>query len=89
MIDPSPMEQSAMTACLQPLGEYVASINMTRPLADYSKNEILTLIEVVVTAYTASMADQHAAEADKTDAYFAMVREQQRKQAAKAGGRHA
>ena len=40
-----------MAAALGPLGEYVGSIGMDRPLADYSREEVLTLIEVVVTAF--------------------------------------
>jgi hypothetical protein len=56
MIDPSDMELAAMRACLSPLGEYVGSIGMQRPLADYSRDEVLMLIDVVVTAYQ----DAHA-----------------------------
>ena len=51
MVDPTKLEQAAMAAALGPLGEYVASIGMDRPLADYSRDEVLTLIEVVVTAF--------------------------------------
>lgn len=51
MIDPSDMEIAAMQSCLGPLGEYVGSIGMQRPLADYSRDEVLMLIDVVVTRY--------------------------------------
>ena len=51
MVDPTETEQAALAAALAPLGEYVASIGMERPLADYSRDEVLTLIEVVVTAF--------------------------------------
>lgn len=51
MIDATDLEQAAMAAALVPLGEYVGSIGMHRPLAEYTKQEVLTLIEVVVTAY--------------------------------------
>ncbi len=51
MVDPTELEQAAMAAALGPLGEYVASIGMDRPLSDYSRQEVLSLIEVVVTAY--------------------------------------
>jgi hypothetical protein len=51
VVDPTELEQSAMAAALAPLGEYVGSIGMDRPLADYSRDEALTLIEVVVTAF--------------------------------------
>jgi len=51
MVDPTELEQAAMASALMPLGEYVASIGMDRPLQDYSREEVLTLIEVVVTAF--------------------------------------
>ncbi|MEG3639308.1 DUF6511 domain-containing protein [Magnetococcus sp. PR-3] len=51
MVDATELEKAAMTAALQPLGEYVASIGMQRPLAEYSKEEVLALVEVVITAY--------------------------------------
>lgn len=51
MTDATTLEKSAMAAALIPLGEYVASINMQRPLADYTREEVLTLVEVVITAY--------------------------------------
>ncbi|MBF0309886.1 MAG: hypothetical protein HQL56_10185 [Magnetococcales bacterium] len=51
MTDATDLERAAMAATLVPLGEYVGSIGMHRPLADYSKEEVLTLIDVVVSAY--------------------------------------
>jgi hypothetical protein len=51
VVDPTETEQAAITAALAPLGEYIASIGMERPLADYSRDEVLTLIEVAVTAF--------------------------------------
>lgn len=51
MIDPTKHEKEAMQAALTPMGEYVASIGMSRGLDNYTKEEVLTLIEVVVTAY--------------------------------------
>ena len=59
MTDPSEMETAAMGACLSPLGEYVGSIGMGRPLADYTRQEVLTLVEVVVTAYQQHMLIEH------------------------------
>ncbi len=59
MIDPSDMEIAAMQACLQPLGEYVGEIGMQRPLAEYTREEVLTLIETVVTAYQDRMLEEH------------------------------
>jgi predicted metalloendopeptidase len=51
MIDPTDLEKAGMEAALVPLGEYVAEIGMQRPFAELTKQEVLTLIEVVVTAY--------------------------------------
>ena len=59
MIDPSDMELAAMQSCLKPLGEFVGSIGMHRPLADYSRQEALTLIDVVVSAYQGRMLEEH------------------------------
>lgn len=51
MIDPTHNESAAMEAVLPVLGEYVASLGLERPLADYSREEILRLVDVVLTAY--------------------------------------
>ena len=65
MIDPTELERAAMAAALIPLGEIVAEIGMDKPLADYTREEVLTLIEVVVTAY-----QDHLREADTPEAPF-------------------
>ena len=70
MIDPSDMEIAAMRACLAPLGEYVGEIGMQRPLADYSRDEVLMLIDVVVTAYQDCMVAEHEHMAAKDRAFF-------------------
>ena len=57
MTDPTNLEKSAMTAALRPLGEYVGTVGMQRPLADFQRHEVLTLIEVVITAYQDYMAN--------------------------------
>ena len=70
MIDPSDMELAAMRACLSPLGEYVGSIGMRRPLADYTRDEVLTLIDVGVTAYQDQMIEEHERMAAKDRAFL-------------------
>jgi hypothetical protein len=70
MIDPSEMESAAMECCLSPLGEYVGSIGMDRPLADYSREEVLTLIHVVITAYQEHMTAEHERMAEKDRAFL-------------------
>ena len=70
MIDPSDMELAAMRACLSPLGEYVGFIGMRRPLADYTRDEVLTLIDVVVTAYQDQMIEEHERMAAKDRAFL-------------------
>ncbi|WP_241893399.1 DUF6511 domain-containing protein [Magnetofaba australis] len=57
MVDATELEKTAMAATLPMLGEYVGSIGMHRPLADYSKQEVLALVEVVITAYQDFMAN--------------------------------
>jgi len=51
MIDKLPHEESALIAVLPLLGECVAEIGMDKSLSAYSRAEVLTLVEVVVTAY--------------------------------------
>ncbi len=51
MIDKQPHEEAALAAVLPLLGECVAEIGMDKPLSSYSRMQVLTLIEVVVTAY--------------------------------------
>ena len=70
MIDPSEMELTAMVSCLAPLGEYVGAIGMQRPLADYSKDEVLMLIDVVVTAYQEHMLVEHERMAERDRAFL-------------------
>ena len=70
MIDPTEMELAAIRSALAPLGDYVASIGMERPLADYGKAEVLRLVEVVVDAFQAHMIEEHERLATKERAYF-------------------
>ncbi len=51
VIDPTHNEKAAMEAVLPRLGEYVASIGMDKPLSAYSREEILQMVDVVLTAY--------------------------------------
>ena len=60
MIDLTKAEKDSIEYALKPLGEYVAEIGISRPLADYSREEVLCLIEVAVTAYQESMQQKEA-----------------------------
>ncbi|WP_339751857.1 DUF6511 domain-containing protein [uncultured Marinobacter sp.] len=51
MIDPTHNEKAAMEAVLPLLGEYVASVGMDKRLSAYSREEILQMVDVVLTAY--------------------------------------
>lgn len=51
MINITKLEKDSIEYALKPVGEYVAQVGMNRPLADYSREEVLCLIEVAVTAY--------------------------------------
>lgn len=70
VIDPSDLELAAMRAALAPLGDFVATIGMDRPLADYRKEDVLRLVEVVVDAYQAHMLDEHERMAAKDRTFF-------------------
>ena len=70
VLDPSDLEIAAMRAALAPLGDYVASIGMERPLADYGKAEVLRLVEVVVDAYQAHMLLEHERLAEQERAFL-------------------
>lgn len=70
VIDPYDLELDAMRAALAPLGDYVSSIGMERPLADYRREEVLRLVEVVIDAYQAHMLDEHERMAERERAFF-------------------
>lgn len=86
VIDPSDMELAAMQSALGPLGEYVASIGMDRPLADYGKDEVLRLVEVVVDAYQAHMLAEHERMVERDRTFFEQLAS--RKATAGTGGDH-
>ena len=66
MIDATVIERAAMAAALHPLGEFVAQVGLERPLADYTREQILTLVEVIVDAYHNYLVE--AAEREATHA---------------------
>jgi Family of unknown function (DUF6511) len=78
------MEIAAIRSALAPLGEYVASIGMDRPLADYGKDEVLRLVEVVIDAYQAHMLAEHERMAARDRTFF--EQRASRKASALAGG---
>lgn len=51
MIDPNDFERDCMNKALRPLGEYVAEIGTDKAFQDLTREQVLTLIEVVVTDY--------------------------------------
>ncbi|NBP40175.1 MAG: hypothetical protein EBX30_14120 [Betaproteobacteria bacterium] len=61
MIDPTPVEQGAMRACLRFFGEAAGEIGFEKPLGHYTEAEALTVIRAVVTAYTEAMVEHHEA----------------------------
>ena len=52
VIDPSDLELAAMRAALAPLGDYVSTIGMDRPLADYCKDCLLYTSKRIRTVKT-------------------------------------
>lgn len=57
VIDPTHNERTAMAAVLPRLGEFVADVGLDRPLSAYTREEVLQLIDVVLTAYFESLRD--------------------------------
>lgn len=55
MIDLTKSEKDAIESALKPVGEYVSEIGMHRPLSNYTREEVLCLIEVAVSAYQEHM----------------------------------
>jgi hypothetical protein len=51
MIDLTVIEKEAIESALKPVGEYVTEIGINKPLAEYSREEVLCLIEVALSAY--------------------------------------
>jgi hypothetical protein len=70
MIDATDTEKAAMAAALRPLGDYVAELGLERPLANYSREEILTLVEIVVDAFQAHLLEVHERQAEREAEYF-------------------
>lgn len=57
VIEPTHNEQAAMEAVLPQLGDYVASVGMDKPLSAYTRDEVLRLVDVVLTAYFDSLRE--------------------------------
>jgi len=57
MIDPTDFELKCMEGCLKYFGEYVEELGFARTFGSLSKEEALTIIEVVVTAYEDAMRE--------------------------------
>lgn len=65
VIDATDTEKAAMAAALRPLGDYVVALGIERPLAAYSRDEILTLVEIVVDAFQAHLLEVAEREAER------------------------
>jgi hypothetical protein len=70
VIDPTEMEKTAFNAALKPLGECVALLGLQRPPTDWSREDALRLIEVVVDAFQAEMIEQHERMAERYRQHF-------------------
>jgi Family of unknown function (DUF6511) len=70
MIDATVTERAAMAAALHPLGEFVAQVGLERPLAEYTREQILTLVEVVVDAFQAHLIEAQARQDESETAHF-------------------
>lgn len=71
VIDATDTEKAALAAVLRPLGDYVVALGVERPLAAYSREEILTLVEIVVDAFQTHLLEAAEREAEREAALFA------------------
>jgi hypothetical protein len=71
MIDATETEKAALAAALRPLGDYVVALGVERPLAAYTREEILTLVELVVDAFQAHLLEVAEREAEREAALLA------------------
>lgn len=78
MIDATEIEKAAMAAALSPLGDYVAERGLDRPLAQYSREEILTLVEIVVDAFQAHLLEALERQAEQEAEHFRRLEERRR-----------
>ena len=85
MIDATETEKAAMAAALRPLGDYVAELGLDRPLDQYSREEILTLIEIVVDAFQAHLLEVHERQAEMETEHFRRL-DQRRTSPSSTGG---
>lgn len=70
MLDTSDLERAARLATLEPLGDFVAALGLDRPLAAYTRAEILDLVSVVIGAYRSHLVTAHEQLAAKDRDYF-------------------
>jgi hypothetical protein len=68
-MDFTDIEKIAIQKTLQPLGEIVAEIGMDKPLSAYTRDQVLTLIEVVVGNFQMFVV-QHTSAPDDTGIPF-------------------
>lgn len=60
MVDPTDEEMSALRAALKMVAEIMEEIGWATRLADLTESQVLTLIEVAVTAFQDAMRDSAA-----------------------------
>jgi endogenous inhibitor of DNA gyrase (YacG/DUF329 family) len=53
------VEQQAINAVLSPLGDYVCTVGMDKPLSHYSKEQILGLINTVLDSYQCALQERY------------------------------
>lgn len=61
MVDPTLAEQAAIRSAIKPVAEIMEEIGWQTRLADLSKQQVLTLIEVAVTGFQDALQEYTAA----------------------------
>ena len=70
MIDATVHERAAMAAALHPLGEFVSEVGLEKPLAEYTRDQILTLVEIVIDAFQAYLVETQARQDAQSSEHF-------------------
>lgn len=57
VVNRTDLEQKAAESVLQPLADYVVHVGMNKGLGDYSKAEIIGLVDIILEAYHTSLQE--------------------------------
>lgn len=57
VVNKTEIEQKAIVSVLEPLGDYVCSVGMDKPLSQYTKDQILGLVDTVLDSHQKALQE--------------------------------